>query len=90
MNRGLFQSLQNLEACSIRQANVQDDELRIGGADMAPLGTIVGSSRASLADPLRSEGEKHGIAICPRLPAEVDTNQPTWVPPANLDDDVTF
>jgi len=45
-------------------------ELQIYPDNMAPLGSIVVSWRESLADYLRSEGAKHGVAIHPRYPEE--------------------
>jgi len=65
-------------------------KLKIYPNDMGPLGGIVGNWRESLADYLRSEGAKHGVAIHPRYPEDLDTDEPPAVPPTNLDDDPPF
>jgi hypothetical protein len=65
-------------------------ELQIYPDNMAPLGSIVGSWRESLADYLRSEGAKHGVSIHPRFPEDLDTDQPSPTPPTILKDDPPF
>ena len=65
-------------------------ELQIHPDNMEPLGSIVGNWRESLADHLRAEGKKHGVAIHPRFPEDPDTDQPPSAPPTILDDDPPF
>lgn len=65
-------------------------ELQIYPGNMAPLGSIVGKWRESLADHLRSEGAKHGVDIHPRFPEELDTGEPPANPPTLFDDAPPF
>lgn len=65
-------------------------ELEIYSNDMASLGTIVGNWRESVADHLRAEGAKHGVAIHPRYPEDSEIAEPAPVPSIILDDDAPF
>jgi len=64
-------------------------ELQIHPDNMAPLGSIVGKWRESLADHLRAEGEKHGVFIHPRFP-ELETDEPPELPPTLVEEDPPF
>lgn len=63
-------------------------ELQIHPDNMAPLGSIVGKWRESLADHLRAEGANHGVDIHPRYPEDPD--EPATIPPTILEDDPPF
>jgi hypothetical protein len=66
-------------------------ELQIYPDNMAPLGRIVGNWRESLADHLRSEGQRRGVSIHPRFPEEPGTEEePASMPPGISDDDAPF
>ena len=65
-------------------------ELQIHPDNMAPLGSIVGKWRESLADHLRAKGEKHGVSIHSRFPEDLDTHEPPELPPTLVEEHPPF